>query len=292
MKELLLLKKKSIHAFNGVPPNHAVTEVYKGEGLISTDTLKLTNGLPTFLSQRGVVQMVQKDAGHELLLISEDINGVKGLKDGLISETDAVKAATFAIDFDNKYWLFLDDYVFILQYDLIHQGANKVIYPWVKWGTITAYSAAVKDNYLYYGGAGNVYKFDPAISSDNGTAITSYWLSKKFNMDDTYEWMKWFLYMWLDFKVSSALNSIDIIVYIDDTAISLQTSTFSVNLFNPNNFNPNQFNPNSELISVSFRIPIHKKGKFIQFKVSCDDINNTFNLLSSKMEFTLDRKWY
>jgi len=288
---LQLWKNRSVHSFNGTPPNNSITEIYvNNEGCVATDTLKVIDGYPTCLSQRGVIQLVREQDWYKFRLISEDINGRTGIRSGLLDESS--KSSAFSHDFDNKYWLHVNDTWYIYQYDLTHQNNNKIVYPWLKWSLAhDAKCIASKDNYLYFGGTGNFYKFDPEVTNDDGTAIDSYYYSKKMEIDKSHDWIKWFLHMYFSFRTRLGTNfNVSLTVYIDDASIALNNSEVSVSYFNPNAFNPNQFNPNPVDQYVEIRIPLHKKGKTFQYKITCDELNKLFTLLSTKIDYMMDRK--
>ena len=284
---LQLWKYRSVHRFNGTPPDHSITELYvNNEGCIATDTLRLINGYPGCLSQRGIVQLIT----GQLNLISEDINGREGIRNGLLTETAADKAAAFSYEFDNKYWLYIDDEFYILQYDLIHQEQGKIVYPWLKWTDITAKCLMTKDNYLYFGGAGNIYKFDPSSITDDGSAIDSYFYSKKIQIEDTFDWIKWFLYIYFNFNIRYGNSAVTVSVYVDDEEIIASSALTVPAYWDPNDFNPNDFNPNGVETNAELRVSLHRKGRFIQFKVRCNTLNNAFTLYSARMDYIKERK--
>jgi hypothetical protein len=292
---LLLGKYRSIYKQIGVPPDQTIQEVYNGEGIIATDTFQIVDGFPTFLSQLGVVFLknisdVDYFEGYNLPLLSEDINGARGIRSGLLDETDDDKSNSFAIVHENKYWLFINEKIYLYQYELKHQANGKIVYPWIKWTPISAKCAAVKDNYLYFGGTGNMYKFDPSSISDNGTAIDAYYYSKKIEAKESHDWVKWFLYMYFNFWRRFGNSEVDFSVFIDDSEISLSTTPSVSTYWDPNAFNPNLFCPNVIETSQEVRLPINKKGRFIQFKVSSNLTNSVFTLLSTKINYLLDRK--
>lgn len=290
---LQLWKYRSVHALVGAPPNNAITEMYEGEGLTATDTLKLVDGVPTGLSQRGVVQLRTEGNGYKLELVSEDINGFTGIRDGLMTETAANREAAFAIIHDKKYWLHVNDKIFILQYNLIHQGRGRMLYPWVKWTLANnANCFNVKDGYMYFGNAGNLYKMDPSAISDNGTAIDSYWYSKKMNPGQSYDLIKLFTHLYFEFRTMFGNTTIDITVYINDiTGAAVTTSYELAGIWIPDAFNPNAFAPNIAIYTnFPKRVPINLKGKYFQYKVRCNTLNQGFTLLNSKVHFTIDRR--
>jgi hypothetical protein len=292
---LLLAKFRSIYKQIGVPPNQVIQEVYNGEGLIASDTLRIVDGFPTFLSQRGVVFIkgisnVEYFEGYNLPLLSEDINGARGIRSGLLDESDTNKEKSFAEVHENKYWLFINNKIYLYQYDLKHQSGGKIVYPWLKWTPINANCVAVRDNYLYFGGVGNMYKFDPNSTNDDGTAIDSFYFSKKMEVNETQDWVKLFLYIYFNFWRRYGSSTVDFSVFIDDNEVSISADRVITSFWDPNSFNPNSFNPNIVETSQEIRLPIQRKGRFIQFKIRSGALNNTYTVLSAKINYLYDRK--
>jgi hypothetical protein len=290
---LQLWKYRSVHGLVGAPPNNSITEMYDGEGLVATDTLKLVDGIPTGLSQRGVVQLKTEGNGYKLDLISEDINGFTGIRDGLMTESETSRANAFAIVHDKKYWLHVNDQIFILQQNLIHQGNGRIVYPWLKWTLANEPTCFnVKDGYMYFGGAGNLYKLDPSAASDDGTAIDSYWYSKKMNPGQGYDLIKLFTHLYFEFRTMFGNTTIAITVYINDIAGTSATAPFELaGVWIPNAFNPNAFAPNVATYSnFPKRVPINLKGKYFQYKVRSNTLNQGFTLLNSKLYYAIDRR--
>jgi len=290
---LQLWKYRSIHGLIGAPPNNSITEMYDGEGLIATDTLKLVDGIPTGLSQRGVVQLKSEGDGYKLDLISEDINGFTGIREGLMTETSTARESAFAIVHDKKYWLHVNDQIFILQYNLIHQSNGRTVYPWLKW-TLAHEPICfnVKDGYMYFGGAGNLYKFDPSAVSDDGAAIDAYWYSKKMNPGQSYDLIKLFTHLYFEFRSMFGNATIAISVYINDIEGSTGAASYELGgVWLPDAFDPNAFAPNKATYSnFAKRVPINLKGKYFQYKVRCNTLNQGFTLLNSKLHYAIDRR--
>jgi len=290
---LQLWKYRSVHGLIGAPPNNSITEMYDGEGLIATDTLRLVDGIPTALSQRGVVQLRTEGTGYKLDLISEDINGFTGIRDGLMTETAASRASAFGIIHDKKYWLHVNDQIFILQQNLIHQSSGRTIYPWIKWTLANEPTCFnVKDGYMYFGGAGNLYKLDPSAVSDDGTAIDAYWYSKKMNPGNSYDLIKLFTHLYFEFRSMFCNTTIAITVYINDITGSSVSASYELGgIWLPDLFDPNEFAPN-KAVYANFpkRVPINLKGKYFQYKVQCNTLNEGFTLLNSKLHYTIDRR--
>jgi hypothetical protein len=59
----------------------------------------------------------------------------------------------------------------------------------------------------------------------------------------------------------------------------------------PNAFNPNAFAPNVATYSnFPKRVPINLKGKYFQYKVRSNTLNQGFTLLNSKLYYAIDRR--
>ena len=147
-----------------------------------------------------------------------------------------------------------------------------------------------KDNYLYFGGAGNIYKFDPSSITDDGSAIDSYFYSKKIQIEDTFDWIKWFLYIYFNFNIRYGNSAVTVSVYVDDEEIIASSALTVPAYWDPNDFNPNDFNPNGVETNAELRVSLHRKGRFIQFKVRCNTLNNAFTLYSARMDYIKERK--
>jgi len=292
---LQLWKYRSVHGLIGTPPNNAITEMYDGEGLIATDTLKLVDGVPTGLSQRGVVQLKPEMEGYKLELISEDVNGTPGVRAGIITESDASKQSAFAIVHDRKYWLHLNDKIYFYQYNLKHQGAEgRTIYPWLRWKLYNNSTCFVaKDGDLYFGGAGNFYKFDPNSLNDDSNPISAYWYSKKSNVRSSYDMIKRFVNYFLEFRTVYGYTSVTVDTYINDYHIASSLAELDIPAFwSPEFFNPNSFNPFNGSITPNIvkRFPVNIKGQYFQYKISCSDLNNAFALISGRLFYVNDRR--
>lgn len=293
---LLLLKNRSIHVLNSTPPNQSITELYTGEGCIAPDSARVVDGYPVFLSQRGVVFIDSiNDAsyyeGYRLPVLSEDVNGISGVSTGIQTQTTADKTASFAVDFDNKYFLFIGSYVYIYQYLFKRKSNTKMIYPWLKWSLYNQPTAVCeKDGSLYFGKSGNIYVFDETSISDDGNAIDAYYYTKKFSVERSHDWIKWFLKCYINFLVKYGQGIVAVSVFVDDEEIVIDSTFNLAEFWNPDDFNPWDFNPNSTETIVEVAAPLHKKGKYIQVKLRCSTLNSSFTLYDIRIDYTRDRK--
>lgn len=279
---LLVFKYDSIHAWNGVPPENSVTEIYVGEGCIATDSLKLANGYPTLFSQRGVCILEKEGLGYVLTLISEDANGIPGVRDGIMTETLADREATIAWVHDKKYWILLNETVWVYQYNLAHREDNRTIFPFVPWKSAANFSDiknfAQKDQHLYFAGSGNFFMFDPLIADDDGNAISSYWLSKEFHIGESYDVIKSFNYQYWHLRAYG----------------NIATSTAILDNFVSGASNIKYFTltPNTTVafVEYSIRHPIHYKSNSIQYSVYTDTLSGGFAFQGTKIYYENERK--
>ncbi len=269
---LLMMKYFSIHAWNGMPPDNSVTEIYEGEGLIATDSLELADGYPTFMSQRGIVRLQTEDLGYKLELISRDVNGVPGFRNGMLTETVTNREASFAWVHDNKYFLWLNGTIWVYQYDLKHTEQNETVYPWVPWKPFSnARCFAVKDDYLYFGGQGNLYKFDPAVNTDDGLAIDSFWLGKRFVPDrktiNAFHYVNW------DIQMTSG--------------IATSTVNFTVYASGASNVKSVTFTPDATTSYVDYPIKqnVHYNTNSIQYMIQENSTSGSFSLNKVDIEY-------
>ena len=274
---LLIWKYNSIYAWNGAPPDNSVTEIYQGEGCIATDSLRLVGAFPTCMSQRGVVQLKTEGLGYRLDLVSEDVNGMTNVRDGIMTETLANRKLAFGFVHDKNYFLLLNDTIWVLQYNLIHSENGQIVYPWIPWKTFSnAECFIVKDDYLYFGGEGNLYKFDPSVNTDNGSAINSFWLGKRFypakNMKSAFDYQHWHVKM----SSSIATSTVSYTYYAGSASTSLSKT----------------YTPNATTAFVDYfvRQPVHKKSSDIQYMIQENSTNGSFSLIDTEILYRPERR--
>jgi hypothetical protein len=86
--------------------------------------------------------------------------------------------------------------------------------------------------------------------------------------------------------------TIAISVYINDIEGSAVAASYELGgIWLPDSFDPNAFAPNKAVYSnFAKRVPISLKGKYFQYKVRCNTLNQGFTLLNSKLYYTIDRR--
>lgn len=132
-------------------------------------SIQVVNNNPISLSKKGVYTLVQSNVRDErnVQLISENVNPQ------LLSEPNLENA--ISVDYDNKYWLALNNKVYIYDYQ---------IGQWYIYDNIPATCFLEADGEFYFGGEGYLYRFKKQSElypyNDDGEAINAYWKSKYF----------------------------------------------------------------------------------------------------------------
>jgi hypothetical protein len=145
---------------------------------------------------------------------------------------------------------------------------------------------------MYFGGAGNLYKLDPSAVSDDGTAIDAYWYSKKMNPGQSYDLIKLFTHLYFEFRSMFGNATISVTVYVNEAEIANSTANYAfTGAWIPTEFNPNGFFPNTAVFTNFVkRLPINIKGRYFQYKVRCNTLNQAFTLLNTKLNYVIDRR--
>lgn len=187
-------------------------------GSIAKDSMQLINNAPTWLSSKGVYQLIgtnvkdERNTQHisDKIDRSADFNLV-----GLMESMNLINAVS--VDFDKKYILAIqdtDNTAFVFDYSL---GV------WLKWDNIKASCFVVIDDFLYFGdnSTGLVHRFlqlgEVENLQDDGIAINAYWKSKLLNFD-TNAYLKTAPRLWYHLKPSDSA-SVDL-SYITDVFYS------------------------------------------------------------------------
>jgi hypothetical protein len=282
---LLLMKYRSIHGMVGTPPNQSIFEIYKSEGLIASDSAQLVEGLPTFYSQKGIVQLLPRDNYYELVLISRDVNDQIGVVGDVFPQTTYTEAQTDIISscvWNSKYHLVLSSTFFIYDPSLKQINGKKIIYPWMYWNSFTgARTLIYKDGYLYFdkfygSNVSNIFKLSPGAYDDDGTAISTDYKSKIFTPDSQY--IKNFNYLWIDFAAYQGyyFPIINIYFTINDVTVS-------------KSYDLTDYNYSKD--SYGLRVPIKLNGKSIQYRItaSISTSNVGYSISNVKLDYIKNR---
>lgn len=143
-------------------------------GIYAPKSLAILDNNPTFVTKKGVYQLIQSQVRDE-----RNMNHISANIDSdLLNEPNLSDAIGY--DFDKKYYITLPSgKVYVYDYKSKE---------WLIWNNINASCYFDDNNYLYFGGndCGCIYKFkhidEIGAFYDNGQAINSYWKSKVFNL--------------------------------------------------------------------------------------------------------------
>lgn len=195
--KMIILKKDTIHTRtyleNNGDPEYP-TETLTGDiGCESTDSICIIDNFPTFLTKKGVYQVVSIDSQNENSTrhISDNIdrnanlNGITGLLEmGTLSDY-------VAVDYKEKYWLMNPTTGIVWLYDYRYIDDKSPIGQWFRLKNIYANCVLNIDDVLYYGDSrkGMINKYDTSnldysdTEDSTKTAIDAYWTSKVFDYD-------------------------------------------------------------------------------------------------------------
>ncbi len=145
-------------------------------GTIARDSIQVTENNPVTLSRDGMYVLKASNLRDERNVehISEDIDRY------LLNESNLEKAVS--VDYDKKYWLAINEKIYILDYT---QSSKGKFGEWYIFDNIPASCFLEIDGFLYFGSSkeGLVYRFkkvlsDPDPYNDDGAPIDAYWKSK------------------------------------------------------------------------------------------------------------------
>lgn len=195
--QMLVIKERSTHTRsyieNAGEPEFPVATHNGDIGCIATDSIQILDNFPHMVTKKGVYEITSVEPFNERNVrhISDNIDKNANILsiEGLLEMGNLDDY--FALDYNNKYWLFNPNngVVWVYDYRYIVDGMGQ----WFKLTNIYANCALEIDGELYFGdsrkGMINKLKVIGEENIDNDTedttdtAITSYWTSKIFNYD-------------------------------------------------------------------------------------------------------------
>lgn len=141
-------------------------------GAIAPSSIQIIENNPVFLSGNGVITLVQSNVRDE-----RNIQHISGNVDKHLLIENNLKSA-ISVDFDRKYWLSINNMVYIFDYN---------IGEWYIYDNIPVSCFIIRDDTLYFGSNGLVYRFmkesEPTPYNDDGQPINAYWKSKQFEFE-------------------------------------------------------------------------------------------------------------
>jgi hypothetical protein len=258
---LIIVKESTTYTMayeiNGGTAQYTTKPINDTVGIYAKNSLAILDNNPTFVSNKGVYQLIQGQVRDERNMkhLSENID------EDLLNEANLDDAVGY--DFDKKYYICLPS-----GKTYVYDYAAK---EWLIWNNIKASCFYDEGNYLYFGASdcGCVYKFkkvdDVGAFYDDGAAINSYWKSKVFNLKrgdfqklidrliitlKPYSISSAKIYYSADKKVSKYVKEIDLVSFDFNT---LDFSNFSFESFTLPQTKTARINENS---TVYFQIEI------------------------------------
>ncbi|HMK57739.1 MAG TPA: hypothetical protein VK462_01660 [Nitrososphaeraceae archaeon] len=231
-------------------------------GCTTGNSVQMIQNTPTFLSNRGVQQIVATNVRdqRDTQYISNKVDTASDpALIGLMQEGGLSTAVS--IDYDFKYILTVNGNCYVYDYRLNN---------WQKWNHINASVFFVRsDGYLYFGSRidGLVYKFkkmnEPSAYTDDGTPINAYLKTKLFSFADD-EHLKTVTKVWVSLRPS--ISSSSDISYISDRYQSPVMRKIADNIFDYSLWDYSNFSYLLNVYPQANAIKVHAK-KIVYFQV-------------------------
>jgi hypothetical protein len=145
-------------------------------GTVATHSIQIIENNPVSLSKDGVYMLVASNVRDE-----RNVVHISSKIDRLLLLESALNNAV-SVDYDKKYWLAVNNSVYILDYT---QKSGDKHGEWYVYNNIPASCFLVKDGFLYFGSLtdGLVYRFKKEYEgdafNDDGAPIQAHWKSKQ-----------------------------------------------------------------------------------------------------------------
>jgi hypothetical protein len=250
-------------------------------GLIAKDSIAFVGNFIFYLSDDHVYRLFSTDQDYiSAEIVSYNVeNTLKG-----ISAAD--KAQAKAIYFDNKYWLSFPSGL-TLVYDVLLNA-------WTKFTNIAANGFIERDEELYFShSSGYVYKFDPAVFSDDGVAISGKVKLKRqdygFPVQDKKFRRAWFVAKQFDaesstFSAKAIVDTVEIL--LEDKEGSTILSSDESLVWDEGDWDEASWDF-KEMVQIETRL--REKGKTIQYEITFDGLNQPFTLYQVVTEYKLKK---
>lgn len=274
---LIILKEHSLfkvgYVFDGETVYYPVVEFNSSIGCDIPKSVQLIDNNLVFANTSGGVFMIintSNSAEENVRPISTNINGTSG-KQGLLDEA-SLTAAT-SIDYDRKYWLQVNDNVYLWDYDLVPftgstQGARRLA--WFKFDNISADYWHGDQNVLYYGTGTSIVKFKDALN-DFDAAIPAYWKSKAIDFGAP-NYLKRILRVFPSINVST--NASITVTVIDENKVTFFSKKLEIDSFSWSTFAWNTFTWDVSRFSKPYRLKTRvKKIVYCQVVIEGNELN-------------------
>jgi hypothetical protein len=241
-------------------------------GTIAPRSIQVVNNNPISLSKKGVYMIVQSNVRDErnIQLVSQNVDT------RLLNETGLENA--ISIDYDRKYWLALNDKVYVYDYQIDE---------WYIYDNIPASCFLEVDGDLYFGGEGRLYRFKKDSElypyNDDGEAINAYWTSKYLTFGSD-ERLKIIDKVFVSIKPS--LRTSADIYYVTNKKVSELVKTKRMDQFDFSTFNFNFFSfiRSNFPQEAAIRLKVKKVTHF-QLIIKNDKLDESMGILATGIKY-------
>jgi hypothetical protein len=258
-------------------------------GTIASNSIQIIDNNPVSLSQDGVYMITASNVRDErnVTHISQSIDRK------LLLETSLSNAV--AVDFDKKYWLAINDNVYVLDYT--QKTPVNPFGEWFVYDNIPASCFLEMGSFLYFGSStdGLVYRFkkeyDGTAFNDDGVAINAYWKSKPLTFEAD-EMTKYVNGLYFSLKPASQ-TSVEL-YYSSD-----KKENVAINAGKPIQFNLFDFGnidfANFTFYTSNFPKEVHTKVKakqitHFQLTIKNSKLNESLTVLSLGIDYRYQNK--
>lgn len=295
---LVVFKERSIYAVNyQLEADGASFPTRPLNSYVGCDmphTIQLINNEPVFANTYKGVHILRSSQIRDernVQLISSNINGAiyrPGLLDE--SETDLIQATS--CDFDKKYWLCVNDKVWVWDYEQTPYMGQDEQLAWFPYDNMSANCFIEIERKLYYGSRinGNVNTFQENYN-DFGEPINGIWRSKLFNFNLP-DFLKTISQIWVTTRANT-YSEIKIKYFndngdmVDETVVPAnQASSFDWDMWDWDNFTWGV----ARYAPTIKRKPKIKKVQYFQIEFSNNKLNENLSILSLIIQYSINRK--
>ncbi|MCK9460649.1 MAG: hypothetical protein M0R80_13505 [Proteobacteria bacterium] len=299
--QLVLLKQRSISRIEYVGSTTMDFASYPLNSTVGCDmpyTIQtIDNNIVFCNSYAGAFVMTATDTRTEknVAPLSGNINGGYG-RAGLLDETNANLLLATSVDWDGKYIICVGSNAYVWDYALTpfsytgKASEDEERLAWFVWDNINANCWLVDDGTCYYGDrdTGLVQELTPAIFSDNGVAINSYWKCKLLHFGLP-EWEKHISDLYI--RTREAGNVALTVTFYDRKGAVLSTKTATSKSFSWDYFSWDLFTWEAYSVPPTLHFkPKVKKSVYFQFMVSNNEVGQNLSIMDLEACYSLTRK--
>jgi len=258
-------------------------------GTIASGSIQIIENNPVSLSKEGVYMITASNVRDERNVVHISAN----IDRSLLLETNLSTAVS--IDFDKKYWLALNNRVYVLDYT--QKTTANPYGEWFVYDNIPTSCFVEMGGFLYFGSSseGLLYRFkkeyDGAAYNDDGAPIHAYWMSKPltFNAEEMRKYVEG---LYFSLKPSSQ-TSVELF-YTSDKKENIQINANKDISFNLFDFNTLDFSKFTFYFS-NFPKEVHAKVKakqitHFQLRIQNNQLNESVTILSLGIEYRYQSK--